>query len=121
MDAATPIRRPPSQALIAALRQRFGDRLSTAAAVREHHGKDASYHPAAPPDAVVFARSTEEVAETVRLCAAERVPVIPFGTGTSLEGHVAALEGGVSIDLSQMNRMCSASRSRISTAPSRPA
>jgi D-lactate dehydrogenase (cytochrome) len=105
MDAATPIRRPPSQALLAALRQRFGDRLSTAAAVREHHGKDASYHAPAAPDAVVFARSTEEVAETVRLCAKERVPLIPYGTGTSLEGHIAALEGGVSIDLSQMNRI----------------
>jgi D-lactate dehydrogenase (cytochrome) len=97
--------RPPSARLTEALRQRFGDRFSTAASVRAHHGKDASYHEPHAPDAVVFARSTEEVAETVRLCAAERVPVIAFGTGSSLEGHIAALAGGVTIDLSQMDRV----------------
>jgi D-lactate dehydrogenase (cytochrome) len=96
---------PPNQPLIELLKQRFGERLSTAAAVREQHGKDESYHTPAPPDAVVFARSTEEVAEVVRLCAAHKVPVIPFGTGTSLEGHVAALQGGICIDVSQMNRV----------------
>ena len=105
MDDTARVKRPPSAQLIAALRQRFGDRLSTAAAVREQHGKDVSYHRMQPPDAVVFARSTEDVAEAVRLCAAEKVPVIAFGTGTSLEGQVCALEGGVSIDLSQMNRI----------------
>jgi D-lactate dehydrogenase (cytochrome) len=98
-------RRAPSPRLLDTLRQRFGDRLSTNASVCEHHGRDASYHPPHPPDAVVFAGSTEDVAETVRLCAAERVPVIPFGAGTSLEGQVAALEGGISIDLTQMNRV----------------
>src|SRR5579863_7979034 len=91
--------------VITALRERFGERLSTAAALREQHGRDESYHPSAPPDAVVFARSTEDVAEIVKLCAAHKVPVIPFGTGTSLEGHVAALQGGICIDLSQMNRV----------------
>ena len=91
--------------VIELLKQRFGERLSTAAAVREQHGKDESYHTPAPPDAVMFARSTDEVAEVVRLCAAHKVPVIPFGTGTSLEGHVAALQGGICIDLSQMNRV----------------
>ena len=91
--------------VIAELRQRFGDRVSTAAAVREQHGKDESYHAPAAPDAVVFVRSTDEVAAIVTLCAAHKVPVIAFGTGTSLEGHVAALEGGVCIDLSQMNRV----------------
>ena len=92
-------------AIIAALRARFGDRLSTAPAVRTQHGKDESYHAAHAPDAVVFARSTEEVAETVKLCAAHKVPVIAYGTGTSLEGQVAALKGGICIDLMQMNKV----------------
>ena len=90
---------------IEALRALLGDRLSTAAAVREHHGKDVSYHAAYPPEAVAFARSTEEVAEIVRICAAHGKPVIAYGTGTSLEGHVAALRGGVCIDLSAMNEV----------------
>jgi D-lactate dehydrogenase (cytochrome) len=105
MTASVLRRTTPIAAVIEELRARFGERLSTSAAVREQHGKDESYHQPAPPDAVVFARSTEEVAEVVRACAAAKVPVIPFGTGTSLEGHVAALEGGISIDLSQMNRV----------------
>ena len=91
--------------LIDALRQRLGDRLSTSRAVREHHGQDMSYHAPAPPEAVVFAASTEEVAEVVALCARHRAPVIPFGTGTSLEGHVQALHGGVCIDVTQMNEI----------------
>src|SRR5437660_4917666 len=94
---------PP--ALLDALRQRLGDRLSTSAAVCEQHGKDESYHAAHAPDAVAFAQSTDEVAAIVALCAEHRTPVIAFGTGTSLEGHVAALKGGVCIDLSQMNRV----------------
>jgi D-lactate dehydrogenase (cytochrome) len=105
MTAAVLRRNHPTQTVIDALRVRFGERLSTSAAVREQHGKDESYHTPAAPDAVVFARSTEDVAEIVTLCAAHKVPVIPFGTGTSLEGHVAALHGGVCIDLSQMNRV----------------
>jgi D-lactate dehydrogenase (cytochrome) len=98
-------RAPPNEGLIATLKQRFGERVSTARAVRDQHGKDESYHQPFSPDAVVFARSTEEVAEVVKLCAASKTPVIPFGTGTSLEGHVAALRGGICIDLSQMNRV----------------
>jgi D-lactate dehydrogenase (cytochrome) len=96
---------PLSPALLAALRQRLGDRLSTSAAVCEQHGKDESYHAPHAPDAVAFVQSTDEVAEIVGLCAQHKTPVIAFGTGTSLEGHVAALKGGVCIDLSQMNRV----------------
>jgi D-lactate dehydrogenase (cytochrome) len=98
-------RNQTSDIVIERLKERFGDRLSTAAAVREQHGTDAGYYRPQQPDAVAFARSTEEVAEIVKLCAAHKAPVIPFGTGTSLEGHVAALAGGVCIDLSPMNRV----------------
>ena len=90
---------------IESLERLLGDRLSTAAPVREKHGKDASYHPCVPPDAVAFAQSTEEVSEIVKICAERKVPLIPFGSGTGLEGHVVALRGGVSLDLSQMNRI----------------
>ncbi|HBC06342.1 MAG TPA: FAD-binding oxidoreductase [Rhodospirillaceae bacterium] len=81
------------------------ENLSTAAAVREQHGRDESYHPSAPPDAVVYCTETEQVAAVVKACAERGVPVIPFGTGTSLEGHVAALSGGVCIDLSRMDKI----------------
>ncbi len=105
MTEAVLRRSHPNPAVIEALRERFGARLSTAASVREQHGRDESYHPPAPPDAVVFPESTAEVAEVVRLCAAHQVPVIAFGTGTSLEGHVAALAGGVCLDLSRLDRV----------------
>jgi len=105
MSATVLERSPLDAALLAALRQRLGDRLSTSAAVCAQHGKDESYHTPHAPDAVAFARSTEEVAEIVRLCAEHKTPVIAFGTGTSLEGHVAALRGGVCIDLSQMKQI----------------
>ncbi|MGC2198570.1 MAG: FAD-linked oxidase C-terminal domain-containing protein [Stellaceae bacterium] len=91
--------------LLASLRRLLGDRLSTSAAVCAHHGKDESYHPPHAPDAVAFAHSTDEVSAIVKLCADHKTPVIAFGTGTSLEGHVAALAGGVCIDMSQMNRV----------------
>src|SRR6184192_915367 len=105
MTATVLERVPLAPALLDALRQRLGDRLSTSAAVCEQHGKDESYHTPHAPDAVAFARSTEEVAALVALCARYKTPVIAFGTGTSLEGHVAALKGGICIDLSQMNRV----------------
>ncbi len=89
--------------LVAELRDLVGDRVTTAAATRAHHGKDVSYHPPHDPDAVVFARSTDEVSAIVGVCARHGAPMIPYGTGTSLEGHVAALHGGVCIDVSQMN------------------
>ena len=91
--------------LIEALREVVGERLSTSAAVREQHGRDESYHAPHPPDVVVFAESTEEVAGIVKACARRQVPVIPFGAGTSLEGHVAALQGGVCIDMGRMDRV----------------
>ena len=96
---------PANQRLIDELRKLLGDRLSTNAAILDRHGKDESYHPTIAPDAVAFAESTEEVAEIVKLCAAHRAPIIPFGTGTSLEGGIAALTGGISIDLSGMSQV----------------
>ncbi|HEX5320987.1 MAG TPA: FAD-linked oxidase C-terminal domain-containing protein [Stellaceae bacterium] len=98
-------REPFDPGLRDSLRQLLGDRLTTSAAICERHGQDESYHQPHAPDAVAFAASTEEVSEIVKLCARYKTPMIPFGTGTSLEGHVAALKGGVCIDLSQMNRV----------------
>jgi D-lactate dehydrogenase (cytochrome) len=105
MSAPVLVREPVKPELIAALKQRLGDRLSTSAAVCDQHGKDESYHQPHAPDAVAFVQSTDEVVEIVKLCAQFKSPIIPFGTGTSLEGHVAALKGGICIDLSQMNRI----------------
>ena len=101
----TELRRPLPDAFLASLRELFGDRLSTSQAMREHHGRDESSFDPMLPDAVVFAHTTEEVAATVALCNQHKVPVIPYGTGTSLEGHILALSGGLSIDLLQMNRV----------------
>jgi D-lactate dehydrogenase (cytochrome) len=81
------------------------DAVSVTDAVRKQHGTDESWHLPAPPDAVVYPASTEEVAGIVRICTANRVPVIAFGAGTSLEGHIAALRGGISIDTSRLNRI----------------
>jgi len=92
-------------AVIEKLKDRFQDRFSTSMALREQHGHTTTWLKNQPPDAVVFAESTEDVADAVRLCAAHKVPVIAFGTGSSLEGHLNAPLGGVSIDLSRMNRV----------------
>jgi D-lactate dehydrogenase (cytochrome) len=92
-------------ATISELRARFGDRLSTSRAVRDQHGKDATHHPALPPDAVVFAENAEDVQFIVRVCAKRQVPIIAYGAGTSLEGHVNAPYGGITINLSRMNRI----------------
>jgi len=99
------VRQGIDQSVVAELKALLGDRVSTSAAVREHHGKDESYFPYALPDAVVFVKSTEEVRDVVNICRRHRVPMIPFGVGTSLEGHILAIHGGVSIDLSQMNQV----------------
>lgn len=87
------------------LETRFGARFSAALALREQHSGREAHHQAALPDAVIFAENTEDVVAIVKLCAAARVPVIPFGTGTSLEGHLSAIKGGISIDLSRMNQV----------------
>jgi D-lactate dehydrogenase (cytochrome) len=94
-----------TEAAIAALKQILGDRVTTAQAVREQHGRDESWNPPFPPDAVVFPHSTEEVSEIVKICASHGLPIIPYGAGTSLEGHVSALQGGVCIDMMQMNNI----------------
>src|SRR6266568_1374353 len=93
------------EAAIRALTAKFGNRVVTSMAVREQHGNTVTWIVNQPPDAVVFPQSADEVQEIVRICAAHRVPVIPFGTGTSLEGHVNAPHGGVSIDVRDMNRV----------------
>ncbi|AOZ00729.1 2-hydroxy-acid oxidase [Cupriavidus sp. USMAHM13] len=98
-------RRPLPPAVVQALQARFGERFSTSAGVREHHGRDESPFPPALPDAVVFAHSTDEVAAVARLCHDHDVPLIPYGVGSSLEGHLLAVAGGISLDLSQMNRV----------------
>lgn len=103
--SAPALRRGDPGPLVASLRAHFGERLATTDAHRQSHGRGEGVHESHLPDAVVFARSTEEVARVVSSCAAARVPVIAFGTGTSLEGHLAALEGGISLDLSGMDRV----------------
>lgn len=83
----------------------FGDRCTTSQAERDHHGHGESYHPTFAPEAVCYPTSTEEVVEIVTLCRQYRVPLVPFGAGTSLEGHVAALAGGISLDMRRMDRI----------------
>jgi len=99
--------RPVPAAMVEALKARFGERCSTALAVRQQHGRDESPFDVPPPEVVVYCESTEEVAEVVRLADAHAVPVIPYGAGSSLEGHLLAVQGGVSIDLTRMNRILS--------------
>jgi len=96
--------------VITKLGERFGERATTVRAIRERHGQDESYHAPHPPDAVVFAHSTDEVCAIVELCAAHGTPIIPYGVGTSLEGNIAAVHGGICIDLSQMNRVLEINR-----------
>ena len=96
---------PLPDTLIAALRERFGQRFSQGESTRLQHGRDESVHPPEPPQGVVFAETTEDVAETARLCHAHRVPIIPYGAGSSVEGHLLAVRGGISLDLSGMNRV----------------
>ena len=92
-------------AALAELSSLLGDRLSTTRSVCDQHGRDESPYPAMPPDAVAFADSTDEVARIVQVCARHRVPVIPYGAGSSIEGHLLAIRGGLSLDLSRMTRI----------------
>ncbi len=92
-------------AALGILKQRFGERLQTGQAIREQHGHTTTYIPTQAPDGVVWPETTEEVQEIVRVCAEHRVPVIAFGIGSSLEGHVNAPGGGISLDTSRMNRV----------------
>ena len=87
------------------LRDLLGDRLSTGQSVREIHGRDEAYSTPALPDAVAFPESTDEVSAIMKICSAHKVPVVPFGIGTSLEGHVIPIRGGISMDTSQMNKV----------------
>src|SRR5437763_9316093 len=89
-------------AVLEALAATFGNRLVTSLAVRQQHANTTTWIENQPPDAVVFAHSTQDVQTIVRICAAHRVPVLSYGTGTSLEGHINAPHGGVTIDLSDM-------------------
>ncbi|MEO7156752.1 MAG: FAD-linked oxidase C-terminal domain-containing protein [Vicinamibacterales bacterium] len=91
--------------MIEALRGILGDRVSTSESVREHHSHGESWHPPGLPDVVVFPTSTDEVVAIVKLCAGHRTPIVPFGMGSSLEGHVNAMHGGVSIDMTRMARV----------------
>jgi D-lactate dehydrogenase (cytochrome) len=107
--AVTDLHRLPQagvQEALQALRDALGaDRLLTGADVLAQHGHDESFHPEAWPDAVVWPRSIDEAAAIVRIAAAHRLPIVPFGAGTSLEGHVAALAGGISVDMREMNQI----------------
>jgi D-lactate dehydrogenase (cytochrome) len=100
-----PRNRTGVEAATAALAAKFGNRLVTSLAVRQQHANTLTWIENQPPDAVVFPQSAEDVADAVRICAQYRVPVIPYGTGTSLEGHINAPYGGVCLDFRDMNRV----------------
>src|SRR5450759_784740 len=99
------LRKPLPSALLDALRTLLGERLSTTDAMREHHGKDESAHPHAWPDAVAFVQTGDEVAHVVKLCHQYRAPLIAYGAGSSIEGQVLAVHGGLSLDFTRMNRI----------------
>ena len=107
LHTAQTLRRPLPAEMIAALQGQFAERFSMANAVRDHHGTDESPFPTMLPDGVVFAQSTEEVVVVVKLCAQHNIPLIPYGAGSSLEGHILAIQGGISLDLTAMNKIVS--------------
>ncbi len=105
LPAIRPLAAPAAlQRALERLKAHFGQQFSVAQAVREHHGRDVTFHEGLP-DGVVFCASTADVQAAVAICADEAVPMIAFGTGTSLEGHIAAIHGGITLDLSQMNQV----------------
>lgn len=98
-----------TETVIAAAREFLGDRLATSAALREHHSHGQDPYPAVMPDAVAFLESTEEASRLMKLCHAENVPVVAWGAGTSLEGHVTPVRGGITFDFSRMNEILAVS------------
>ena len=114
---------PIPDAALSELREILGDRLSTSAADREQHAGSETFHRAPPPDAVAWPLTTEDVSAVLRVCNAHGIPVIGWGAGTSLEGHALAVRGGVTLDLTRMDKVlrcipatCSRSSSRASRA-----
>jgi len=105
MSTVSNFTRSDIKSTIECLRELLGERVTTVDSVLQQHGRGESWHPTRPPDAVCFAQSNEEVAQIVRLCAETKTPVIAYGTGTSLEGQVQAVKGGICIDLSQMDQV----------------
>src|SRR5258708_7642209 len=107
LTSSTPThrRRPAPPELLQELHNRFNERFSTEASIKQQHGRDDSPFDTTPPDCVVFATTSDEVAEVVRLCAQYQVPIIAYGAGTSIEGHIMAIEGGITLDLSRMNKI----------------
>lgn len=103
--ASLPRNEAGMETVIGVLKQQFGERLQTGQSIREQHGHTTTWIENQPPDAVVFAASTQEVSDIIKVCAVHDVPVIAYGTGTSLEGHVNAPAGGVCVDVSQMNKV----------------
>ena len=105
MQSSAPLKSTPAALALAleALSSLLAERLSTNKSICEQHGKGESWHPACPPDAVCFAESTDEVAAIVRVCAKHQLPIIAYGAGSSIEGQLQALHGGISVDLSRMN------------------
>ena len=95
------------------LRELLGERLSLSESVRDQHGHDESFHASVPPEAVVYPQNNQEISEIVKICARNKKPIIPYGTGTSLEGHLAALHGGVCINISEMNEVIGVNESDL--------
>jgi D-lactate dehydrogenase (cytochrome) len=92
-------------AAIEEIRELLGDRLSTGSSIREIHSRDEAYSTPSLPDAVAFPETTEEVSQIMRICTKHKCPVVPYGVGTSLEGHIVPIHGGISVDTSRMNQI----------------